>query len=102
MSVSGKQMPVLYQQYKENMMDKQHYEIDLMKFLEVHKKGIDFYNSYGLQLEKKEPKPKKRTAEDDSISLRNIDTQAFYENYFKNSEAVSNVSAEQLPSSELN
>jgi hypothetical protein len=31
-----------------------HSQIDLMKFLEVHKRGIDFYNSYGLGDNKKE------------------------------------------------
>ncbi len=49
-------MPDLYEEYKANAHNSMDSQIDILKFLEVHKRGIDFYNSYGLGDYKKEPK----------------------------------------------
>jgi hypothetical protein len=51
-----KDIPALYEEYKAAAKDSMHPQIDLMKFIEVHKRGIDFYNSYGLGDYKKEGK----------------------------------------------
>ena len=51
-----KSMPDLYEEYKATAQDSMHSQVDFLKFLEVHKRGIDFYNGYGLGDYKKEPK----------------------------------------------
>lgn len=52
-SKENKEVPALYQQYKENLEAHSDTSLDVLKFMEVHKRGIDFYNSYGLSLNKK-------------------------------------------------
>lgn len=47
----------LYQRYKKNKEEGQmDTKFDMVTFLENYKKGVDFYNSYGLEkgVEKKE------------------------------------------------
>jgi len=58
----GKSMPALYEEYKASAHNSMDSQIDILKFLEVHKRGIDFYNSYGLGDHKKEPRGLQRRA----------------------------------------
>lgn len=51
--------PNLYQEYKENLEAHSDRPLDMLKFLEVHKRGIDFYNGYGLPLKNKDSKETK-------------------------------------------
>lgn len=51
-----KEINELYKEYKENTDQRKNYQLDLMKFLEVHKRGIEFYNNFGLASKKKSKK----------------------------------------------
>jgi hypothetical protein len=56
----GKNIPALYEEYKANFKGSSDSQIDILKFLEVHKRGIDYYNSFGLGDYKKAPRNMER------------------------------------------
>ena len=57
---AGKSIPALYEEYKANFKGSSDSQIDMLRFLEVHKRGIDFYNSFGLGDYKKAPRNMER------------------------------------------
>lgn len=59
-----------------------------MKFLEVHKRGIDFFNGYGLNLNKKGSKeannePVINTHESETPYAKELQSKQFYNKYFR-------------------
>lgn len=57
---ANKPVTALYEEYKANNAGSSDSPINMMKFLEVHKRGIDFYNSFGLGDYKKLPRGMER------------------------------------------